>query len=629
MSSKRYFFLSLAVLIFVPATHAGQQITATEYRNRMEGMWVGQLLGNYAGRQVEGRTTVYYEGPNSVDKPVTEYQVQWDAIMQGKYYGKNSPTLYGDTTTWGGDDDTSLEFLYAHSLQTQSSLTVAQRTGLWTNNLSLSGLYIANRQAWYQTNDHSRSAAQSGSTRYNMHAGWAIDSQITTESLGALAVGMRQRAANLAGDFGGITNSGYSLHAAQFYAAMYADAPFTSDVETIVNRGLEVVPTGSWTREIVTKARQLYDADKAAGPLDDWLASRNEIVSFAHQRGRNRSWVESASNTGLTTLAILYGQGSFIDTVEFGVRGGEDSDCNPATAGGLIGMMKGQTAVLAELAAAGLTPDLPENYNDSSTVSGLGKDVWTTDEVMNIFKSAAETQILAAGGSISDPGTGMTYYISDDHVTTGDVSDPTGGPRGLVGEVLTLGGQVNVVVTRNGAVMGDNSAYDRLDQGRLIDGVTDLSNNGVLPFRTYDGGTDPQADGYELHFDREVTFAKLIMYEGDISYSGINADPGSAGYEPYGGYFTDMTVEVLQDGTWVEVEGLALSEALADLEYFQTIELTFDEIAGQAIRLIGPAGGQRPFTSLTELEAFGTVPEPATCTILCSAGLLLLRKRKR
>jgi|GEM_PF-6678263 len=99
MSSKRYFFLSLAVLIFVPATHAGQQITATEYRNRMEGMWVGQLLGNYAGRHVEGRTTVYYEGPNSVDKPVTEYQVQWDAIMQGKYYGKNSPTLYGDTTT--------------------------------------------------------------------------------------------------------------------------------------------------------------------------------------------------------------------------------------------------------------------------------------------------------------------------------------------------------------------------------------------------------------------------------------------------------------------------------------------------------------------------------------------------
>ncbi len=90
-----------------------------------------------------------------------------------------------------------------------------------------------------------------------------------------------------------------------------------------------------------------------------------------------------------------------------------------------------------------------------------------------------------------------------------------------------------------------------------------------------------------------------------------------------------MTVEVLQNGTWVEVEGLALSEALADLEYFQTIELTFDEIAGQAIRLIGPAGGQRPFTSLTELEAFGTVPEPATCTILCSAGLLLLRKRKR
>jgi hypothetical protein len=62
---------------------------------------------------------------------------------------------------------------------------------------------------------------------------------------------------------------------------------------------------------------------------------------------------------------------------------------------------------------------------------------------------------------------------------------------------------------------------------------------------------------------------------------------------------------VEQDGSWVAVTNLALSEALVDREYFQTIELTFDEIEGQAIRVFGSAGGQRPFTSLTELEVFG------------------------
>ncbi|MBT3202574.1 MAG: hypothetical protein HN350_21960, partial [Phycisphaerales bacterium] len=560
------------------------------------------LLGNYAGRQVEGYSVVAYEGPNSVSKSITDYQVQWNTILQGQYYRKNGADVLGNPTIWGGDDDTALEFLYAHALQNKSTLSVAERTSLWTNNLSSSGLYIANRQAWYQMNTYGKTAAESGSVRYNMQAGWAIDSQITTETLGALAVGMRQQAANLAGDFGGITNAGYSLHAAQFYAAMYADAPFSSDVETLVGRGLAVVPIGSWTREIVTKAQELHTAGNT------WLDSRNAIIAFVHQRGRDRVWVESASNTGLTTLAILYGQGNFIDTVDYGVRGGEDSDCNPATAGGLVGMMKGQSGVLAELTAAGFTVSLPQNYNDSSTVIGLPKGVWTTSEVLDVFQAAVETQITAGGGSIYvDPQDRHMYSIPDDSVITGDVSDPIA-PGGLVGEVLARGGRVDVVVTRNGVVIADNPSNDRTDQGHLIDGVIDLSNNGVLPFSTYDGRTDSREDGYELHFDRNIAFEKLILHEGDIIDSNINGDPNV--HEPYGGYFKEgelLTVEVDQNGVWAPVANLVLSEALADIEFFQTIELTFDRIEGQGIRVLGSAGGQKPFTTMTELEAFGEI----------------------
>jgi len=628
MVSKRHLLLCLAILSFAPAVYADREISAIDYRDRLEGMWAGQLVGNYAGRQNEGREWINWEGPNYVStKSITNYQVQWNDILQGYFYQWNG-TRQGSTTTWQADDDTCLEFVYAHSLQSQSTLSVAEQTSLWTNEITGNPLYFANKRAWYQMNSHGRSAGESGSVRYNVDAGWSIDAQITTETLGSLAVGMRQQAANLAGDLGGITNTGFSVHAAQFYAAMYADAPFTSDVETLVDRGLEVVPTGSWTREIVEKARELHTAGNT------WLDSRNAIIAFAGQRGRDdRFWVESASNTGLTTLAILYGQGNFKDTVELGVRGGEDSDCNPATAGGLVGMMKGQTAILAELTAAGLTPALPPNYNDSSTID-LSQDVWTTGEVLDIFQAAVETQILAGGGSI-DSG---TYSLPDsntglDNVVTGDVSDPTG-PTGLVGEVLTLGGQVDVVVRRNGAVMSDDSANDRTDQGRLIDGVSDLTNNGILPFRTYDGGTGSQVDGYELHFfdsnsDKlDITFEKLVLHEGDISYPGNNYG------EPYsliGGYFQEgelLTVEVEQDGSWVAVTNLALSEALVDREYFQTLELTFDGIEGQAIRVFGSAGGQRPYTSLTEIEAFGVVPEPTTCTLLCSLGLVLFRRRR-
>jgi len=629
--------LCLAILTSVPAAYAADRvISQSDYLDRLEGMWVGEMLGNYAGRQNEGNETITAEGPNWVPaKSITQYNVPWSYILQGTWFQWNT-TPHVSPSQWQADDDTCLEFVYAHALQSQPTLTVPERTTLWTDG-RIDGwpLYFANKRAWTQMNTYGKTAAEAGLARYNIDGGWSIDAQITTEVLGSLAVGMRQQAANLAGDLGGITNEGFPVHAAQFYAAMYADAPFTPDVETIVARGLEVVPTGSWTRAIIEEAQALH-ADAGT----NWLADRTALLAFVNQRGRgDRFWVEAASNVGMTTLAILHGQGDFKTTVELGVRGGEDSDCNPATAGGLIGMMIGKAAMQAQLVTHGLTlANIPTNYEDSDLIQ-LPTDVWTSSgpasEVMTIFQNAVETQIVAGGGSTA----GGNYTVPDDPVVTGDVSDPTG-PIGLVGEVLTLGGQVDVVVRRNGAVISDNSANDRTDQGRLIDGVSDLSFNGVLPFRTYDGGTGSQVDTYELHFlgagaeELDINFEKLVLYEGDIKYNSNNY--GEDNFTLIGGYFQQggtLTVEVEQDGVWVEVTNLALSEALVDREYFQTIELTFDEIEGQAIRVFGSAGGTQPFTSLTEIEAFGVVPEldavpePAGLALV-GVALLALRKRR-
>jgi len=633
--SNRHLLLCLAILTFAPAAYAADRvISQSDYLDRLEGMWVGELLGNYAGRQNEGRETINVEGPNSIpSKSITLYNVPWSYILQGTWFQWNT-SQHVSPNYWQADDDTCVEFAYAYALQSQATLTVPEQTDLWTHQITGNDpdrLYFANKRAWTEMNVNGRTATEAGSARYNCDANWTIDAQITTEVLGSLAVGMRQQAADLAGALGGITNEGFPVHAAQFYAAMYADAPFAPDVETIVERGLEVVPTGSWTRAIIEQAQALHTD---AGT--DWLADRTALLAFVNQRGRDdRFWVEAASNVGLTTLAILHGQGDFKTTVELGVRGGEDSDCNPATAGGLIGMMIGKDAIQTQLEGHGMTlANIPVNYSDSGAVT-LGQDNWTssgpTSEVLTIFQAAAETQILAAGGSTG----GGNYTVPDDAVITGDVSDPTG-PRGLVGEVLTLGGQVDVVVRRNGSVMTDNSAFDRTDQGRLIDGVSDLSNNGVLPFRTYDGGTGAQTDTYELHFfdageeELDVTFEKLVLHEGDIKYPSNNYG------EPYsliGGFFQEgtLTVEVEVDDSWVAVTNLALSEALVDREYFQTIELTFDEIEGHAIRVFGSAGGSSPFTSFTELEAFGVVPEPATLALLGLGlgGLGLIRRRKR
>ena len=40
-------------------------------------------------------------------------------------------------------------------------------------------------------------------------------------------------------------------------------------------------------------------------------------------------------------IGILYGEGDFKKTVEIACRCGQDSDCNPSSAGGIIGAMLG------------------------------------------------------------------------------------------------------------------------------------------------------------------------------------------------------------------------------------------------------------------------------------------------
>jgi hypothetical protein len=83
--------------------------------------------------------------------------------------------------------------------------------------------------------------------------------------------------------------------------------------------------------------------------------------------------------------------------------------------------------------------------------------------------------------------------------------------------------------------------------------------------------------------------------------------------EPKGGFFTDLTVEVFRDGQWQAVTGLAFSEALDPNAYYQTIEMTFDPIAGSAVRIRGDAGGSQQFTTIVELEAYGAMGIAGDC----------------
>jgi hypothetical protein len=584
----------LVLLACVSSSAMAQRtISADAYEDRLRGMWLGEILGNYAGRAMEGH--IAYGSLN--------YTIPWDAILA--------------TAVWDGDDDTCFEYMNLSLLKANPAPTSADIGQHWLTHLPAECFYIANRQArWLmEPGTVGRSGPgglvppATGSINRNVQW-WAIDSQITTESLGALAPGNRQQAIDLAGKFASVTNDGFAVHAAQYYAAMYAAAAFETDTEVLVQKGLEALPQHSRTRQIISDVVGWYNADKADGNLD-WIATqkliRENYGDGSSNHGRYTIWVESSVNTAMTTMAILYGQGDFLQTINIAVNAGFDADCNPATAAGLIGLMRGYSNLPANIRGA------TDSYAASSTLRNIPLQA-TVSGIAHDFRLAAESQILLSGGTITGQGADREYHLGDLDAVLALPDKAETGLRGLVASVLACGGTVRASSSSG----HDDSNSDTWNIRGIIDGITDVSFNGHRAFCNDDGVVAQPAGGewYQISFDRKVFFTKVIFYEGDLRLSGgPNTLPSDSTL--YGGFFTNLRAEVLKDGVYQQVGHLKLSEPLDPYKPYQIITLSFDPIEGSAVRIIGLAGGAMQFTTILELEAYGslaaTIPGDATC----------------
>jgi hypothetical protein len=161
------------------------------------------------------------------------------------------------------------------------------------------------------------------------------------------------------------------------------------------------------------------------------------------------------------------------------------------------------------------------------------------------------------------------------------------------------------VVTPHASVERHDPNRDRYNLDSIVDGVTDNSTNGHRPYYTYvpDPATRPEKDWYELALSGPVRFTGVTFYEGDVVWNKINEF--YADDEPIGGFFEDLAVRVLRNGTYVEPTGVQMSPELDRLQMYQTITFTFEPIVGEAVRIIGTPGGSKRFTTILELEAHG------------------------
>ena len=94
-------------------------------------------------------------------------------------------------------------------------------------------------------------------------------------------------------------------------------------------------------------------------------------------------------------MGLLYGDKDFEKTMDIAMRGGQDSDCNPASAGGILGTMIGYKAIPAKWTAPlPAIADKKFSYTNYSYNTSVEKTIERTKQVVKLEGGKVEANGL-------------------------------------------------------------------------------------------------------------------------------------------------------------------------------------------------------------------------------------------
>jgi hypothetical protein len=294
-------------------------VPLAELRDRIAGGWAGQMIGVSFGAPTEFRSRARI---NETDLP------PWRPDRVSNSLGQDD--LYVDMTFAKVLDDKGL----GATTEDFGAMFKDARYSLWHANLA------ARRNL-----RRGIPATLSGTPKYNAHAN-DIDFQIESDFIGIMAPGLPQAANDIAWRAGSVMNYGDGIYGGMFVGCMYSAAFFEKDPRHVVEAGLACIPAkspyGLLVADLLTWSRQ-YPTDwkKVWHLIEDKWDRRDPCPEGALQPFN----IDAKLNGSYIALGLLYGNRDFGRTIEIATRAGQDSDCNPSSAGGILGVMLGYRAI--------------------------------------------------------------------------------------------------------------------------------------------------------------------------------------------------------------------------------------------------------------------------------------------
>lgn len=309
---------SLCLANTVAATHS---LPRAVLLDKIRGGWAGQMIGVAYGAPTEFKS----------NGKIGEWDLTWkDGMLENTIHQDD---LYVEMTFAKVMDDFGLDAV------------VAQYGEAFKN--SKYHLWHANAGARRALNQ-GVSAPWSGHPKYNFHAN-DIDFQIEADFIGLMCPGLPRESNKYCDRVGRVMNYGDGLYGGMFVCGMYSVAYFESDPRRVVEAGLACIPAKSeygrliadllaWHAQHPSDWRRVWQLVQDKWDRDDpcpdgFLAPFN---------------IDAKLNGAYIAFGLLFGGGDFEKTMEISTRCGQDSDCNPSSAAGILGVMLGYDRIPAK-----------------------------------------------------------------------------------------------------------------------------------------------------------------------------------------------------------------------------------------------------------------------------------------
>jgi hypothetical protein len=314
-------FTSFLFLVCISSSAQPVTFTRQQLQNKIKGGWAGQTIG------------VTFGGP---------YEFRYNGTFIGDY----QPLLWYN----GYLKKTMIENagLYDDLYMDLTFVDVFEKSGLdapvdsFANAYANAGymLWHANQAGRYNIL-HGIKAPLSGSWKNNPHAD-CIDYQIEADFAGLMSPGMPNTASKISDKIGHIMNYGDGWYGGVYIGALYTLAFTSNNIPFIIKEALKTIPKQSEFYQCINDVIQWHQKYPA-----DWKQTWLEVQKkWANDIGCPDGVfvpfnIDAKVNAAYVVIGLLYGGSDFTKTLDIATRCGQDADCNPSSAGGILGTILG------------------------------------------------------------------------------------------------------------------------------------------------------------------------------------------------------------------------------------------------------------------------------------------------